>query len=292
MSKQNDFIAICKTSQKTLKRAMTTWLSDRYTDLVVEDGYIYARGNCPVLVTAHMDTVHEKKVKDVVRGKGGIISSPQGIGGDDRCGVYMITEIVDNLGMLPYVLLCEDEEIGGVGSSKFCNSPYIRELEDMLFLVELDRANATDLVFYEDENMEFQDWCEEVTGYRTAYGTFSDISHLCPKCGVSGVNVSCGYYKAHTTDEYVVWEEMKKSIKVVLKLIREGVDNGKRFEYEESYYSRYWGKENTYSDYGFYTITLKNGEIGFAEGATQIEAIGWYLIEHPDRCFNDIEEVD
>ena len=84
---------------------------------------------------------------------------------------------------------------------------------------------------------------------------------------------------------------MKKSIKVVLKLIREGVDNGKRFEYEESYYSRYWGKDSDYG-YGFYEITLKNGEVDFAEGATQIEAVGWYLIEHPDKCFNDIEDVN
>ena len=83
------------------------------------DGYVYIKGTVPVLLVAHMDTVHEKPVKDIVyTDKGNHISSPQGLGGDDRNGVYMIMEILREIPC--HALFVEDEEIGLVGAKKFC----------------------------------------------------------------------------------------------------------------------------------------------------------------------------
>ena len=46
--------------------------------------------------------------------------SPQGIGGDDRAGVYMILRLIQDLHC--HVLFCEAEETGGHGAKAFVQS--------------------------------------------------------------------------------------------------------------------------------------------------------------------------
>ena len=164
------FIEICKASQKELKKMLEIVLFEMwYEELITGDGYLYAKGTIPVLLTAHMDTVHKENVKDFYEyydkeKKQHIISSPQGIGGDDRCGVYMILEIIKTHKCS--VLFCEDEEIGGVGSDKFCKTELVKELSELKYLIELDRANGTDAVFYDCDNDDFTKFIEDNTGYK------------------------------------------------------------------------------------------------------------------------------
>lgn len=255
-----DFLTICKLDDPELKNLLTHILMKFYSDVISEDGYIYAKGTEPVLLTAHIDTVHKYLIKDwyedVYTKEGRTyheLSSPEGIGGDDRCGIYMIYRILATTTYRPSILFCEDEEIGGIGSSKFCKTKYIEDLSELKFLIELDRANKRDLVFYYDDNKEFHKMCEEVTGYKEDYGSFSDISNLAPACGISAVNISCGYYRAHTTNEYVIWEEMLDSINATLMLIAwASCAEIEPYEYIE--YVPYYKRNNTYK-YGNYSNT-------------------------------------
>lgn len=250
-----EFIQICKLSAKKLKQYLCGEMKKIYgkDNTVIGDGYIYCRGDVPVLLTAHMDTVHKKLVtdfyEDIQTDKNGkvthTISSPQGIGGDDRCGIYAILKVIES-GYLPYILFCEDEEIGGIGSGKFCKTKYITELSNMKFLIELDRANSNDLVFYQNANQDWINWVEDETNWIKSWGTFSDISHLSPACEVSSVNLSCGYYKAHTVYEYVIMEELLETIEMTKHLL-EASEKVETFEYiEKTYNTRYYGMYNTF----------------------------------------------
>ena len=264
------FVNYCKQSQESLKATlMNELIKAGYTDIIIDDGYIYAKGTIPVLLTAHMDTVHKENVKDFyeyydTEKKQHIISSPQGIGGDDRCGCYMITEIIKTHKCS--VLFCEDEEIGGIGSRKFCRTELINELCDLKYLIELDRANETDAVFYDCENPDFTSFIETNTGFAEAYGSFSDISNLSPDCRVASVNLSCGYHNAHTTSEYVVVEEMLNTIEVVKNLLEVECES---FEYIEAaplygygYGSRKFDRYDIWDDdcwdYNWYGKDYKN----------------------------------
>jgi len=244
-----EFVKLCKATQKELKKILPKKLMEAgYTDVISSDGFIYANGNIPILLTAHMDTVHKEPVKDfyeyVDENGNHIISSPQGIGGDDRCGIYMILEIIKEF--KPSILFCEDEEIGGVGSDKFCKTEFINELADLKFLVELDRANGNDAVFYECDNPEFTEFIENATSYKEEWGSFSDISTLAPACGVAAVNLSCGYYHAHTLQEEVNVEEMLHTIEIVKKLL---TVESKQFEYIEANFG--WKDEWDCYNYGY-----------------------------------------
>ena len=263
-----EFVNLCLPTQKDLKSMLgDKLLSAGYTDVVVGDGYIYAKGTVPVLLTAHMDTVHKEPVKDFYEyydenKKQHIISSPQGIGGDDRCGVYMILEIIKEHKCS--VLFCEDEEIGGVGGRKFCKTELINELKDMKYLIELDRKGKNDAVFYDCDNDDFTKFIEDNTGFKLNYGSFSDISNLSPACKVASVNLSCGYYNAHQTSEYVIVEEMLNTIEVVKKLLTVECEP---YEYIEKVYTRNYGYGYGYSgyydygydyDYGYYSSKKNN----------------------------------
>ena len=81
-----NFENICKMSQGKLKAYLTKYLKRHYNYVKSSDGFLYAKGTFPVLLVAHMDTVHKDAVQQVIY-EGNIISSPQGIGGDDRCGI-------------------------------------------------------------------------------------------------------------------------------------------------------------------------------------------------------------
>lgn len=254
------FKKICKMEQVELKRWLTGVLNVRYREVISGDGFLYAKGNVPILLTAHMDTVHADKHPQIVVKKtkdGTILSAPQGIGGDDRCGIWIIYKLITRSKYRPSILFCEDEEIGGVGSDKFTRTDYIDDLKQMKYLVELDRMSGDDAVYYDCGNKEFMEYIENTIGYKFNTGSFSDISHLSPECDVASVNIGCGYYRQHTLEEYVVFEEMLHTYKMVKKLMAD-VDNAKHYDYQEIQYTRGRYGYYDYSRYNYGTNYFKS----------------------------------
>lgn len=287
------FAAIARMTQAELKKKLPSALKKLgYGEVISGNGWVYARGDVPVLLTAHLDTVHESAVIDTyeyVDKKGRhVITSPQGIGGDDRCGVWIILQAVREI--KPYVLFCENEEVGGIGSDSFCRTNHIKELEQMHFLVELDRKGNNDAVFYDCDNPEFTDFVEKTIGYKENSGSFSDISNLAPACNVAAVNLSCGYHKPHTTQEYVVIEEMRDTVKAVQTLLNA---KSERFEYiERARYGSYYGYGNMYGgvEMCMEVIYTKGNKTcsGMATGVTEAECWGNFFMSFPNVRMNDV----
>lgn len=292
------FEDICRMSQSQLKTYLTKYLKSKYNNVTSSDGFIYAKGTFPVLLVAHMDTVHKHQVKQIVYSdKLNIISSPQGIGGDDRCGVHMIMQIIKDYKCS--VLFTEDEEIGGVGASKFVKALRKKEIEiaKVNYMIELDRKGEKDAIFYECDNPEFEQFIIEDDDWEVEYGSYTDIVELEPEIGVAGVNFSCGYYKPHTTDEYVVISEMKANINKVKKLLAR-TDQEKEFEFiqaDNGYYGYGYGYD--YYDYTlkayYIAAKTKNGRYIEEEyyAMSEAEAIGLFMENYPNICYNDLVDV-
>lgn len=284
------FKKIAKMSQSELKITLVRFLKLYYQDVISEDGFIFAKGNIPILLTAHLDTVHEKPIKRIYKNKDRLFS-PQGIGGDDRCGVWIITEVIRS-GLQPNILFCEDEEIGGVGSDKFCKTKYIADVEEMKYVIELDRKGNNDAVYYDCGNEEFKKYIEENTGFAESYGSFSDIGHICPDADIAGVNLSCGYYNAHTLQEYVVFGEMRNTLKVVKELLENPPEE--KFDYQELYYFGY-GYGNYYDRFHkkdtFLFVSYYKEDKGFEQcvnGESEYECWGKFFLDNKNLSFNDV----
>lgn len=304
------FEMICRMSQPSLKTYVEHVLKETHEDITVGDGFVFAKGTFPVLLVAHMDTVHEALPELILYDVNkDALSSPNGIGGDDRCGVYMILEIVKKHNCS--VLFCEDEETGGVGARKFIQTDLAKELE-FNYAIELDRKGNNDAVFYDCDNEDFEEFIT-ADFYETAYGSFSDISVVAPFIGCAAVNLSCGYYNAHTKQEYVVLEEMERSIEEVCKILERTTEDNK-FEYIECTYSRYYsryysgsyyngGVSASYSEDWYDNDTLEkyyiieyydeNGKINWYEAyaVSEAEAIGRFIMWHPKLCYENITDI-
>ena len=294
------FVDICKMTQGEVKAYMEEYLSSRGYKVENETGFLYAKGDVPVLLVAHMDTVHKEPPKKIIE-VDGKISSHQGIGGNDRCGIFIIMNLVKNLHCS--VVLCEDEEVGGIGARKFAASPFINNL-DVNYIVEFDRMHADDAVFYNCDNPDFTEFVIGTTGFKEAHGSFSDISIIAPAAKIAAVNLSCGYYNAHMVNEYVVYDEMMDTISAAEELIKTECD---KFEYIAKKWS--WPSASTPIYQTSMSITsrlvspTKNLDIeievtfvdeggdentGYGSGRTKAEAWLDFFEQHEDVCFAQV----
>ena len=181
---------------------------------VNKKGFLYAEGDIPVLLVAHLDTVHSEKAEIICFSEDmRYVMSPQGIGGDDRCGVYMIMQLIRDYKC--HVLFCEDEEVGGRGANRFVAS---KRKPRVNFIVEMDRRGSNDAVFYHCDNPDFTDFVLSF-GFEENHGTFSDISVIAPPLNTAAVNISAGYYNEHRLHEYIDMLAVENNIRRIGEMI-------------------------------------------------------------------------
>lgn len=231
------FEQLISVPQRTLKKALTTFLKSKYSKVVNTKDYIYAEGDIPIALVAHMDTVFVKLPTEIYYDrKKNVMWSPQGLGADDRAGVFSICQIIRD-GYRPHIIFTTDEEKGGLGAYQLAaqQCPF----GDLRYMIELDRRGSDDCVFYDGVNQEFIKYVEKF-GFKEAWGTFSDISYLAPDWGVSAVNLSIGYKDEHSVSEVLHVDWMFRTIERVKTMLDEEIDEIPFFEYIENPYSYNW----------------------------------------------------
>ena len=230
---------------------LSSMLAVHYPKAVVCQGqYILVPGDLPILLVAHLDTVHKTPVKHICQSEDGLIlMSPEGIGGDDRCGVYALVTLYDSVPKegKPWLLFTCDEETGAHGAYQFSEDffdgllpPDIARLK---LLIELDRKGERDAVYYECENPDLENYITS-KGFETAWGSFSDISVLAPDLGIAAVNLSVGYYNAHTQHEYINLKHLEATIARVKGILHDVADSSfPRYTYMTDTASEWtWGE--------------------------------------------------
>ena len=147
-----DLEYLLKLDENELKNELYEYLINMKMNPQKEDGFIYVKGDIPVLLVAHMDTVCLSTPTNIIyQQELDKIYNPNGIlGGDDRCGIYIILELLKKY--RPYVLFTEDEEKECIGAKKAVNKISI---PDVKYIIEFDRRGQNDCVFYECDNKEF-----------------------------------------------------------------------------------------------------------------------------------------
>jgi len=247
---------IFRMSEKKLLKYLARLLVSKqyqYENVIKTKDYVYAEGNIPVMLVAHLDTVHASMPTHIFHDKNqNVLWSPEGLGADDRAGVWAILQLI-TAKQKPYILFTTQEEVGGKGASIVIKE--IIEAPPVNMLIEFDRKGHNDAVFYDCDNPEFTSYIEKY-GFVKNYGSFSDISIICPAWGIAGVNLSSGYYNAHTKNEYLNLDELNDVIRRVRNMFNSLPS--KQFEYIEevkfygkygSYYGKWgesdaaWGKE-------------------------------------------------
>lgn len=240
-----------KYSAEELKAALYVELRNAGYDsdnLYNDTKFLYAEGDAPYMLVAHLDTVH-KNIADIIcySKDGNFIMSPYGIGGDDRCGVFIILALLKRLQFKPYIVFTMEEETGGRGATAFVNFMKYMDAPELKYIVEYDRKGRKDCVFYQCDNKDFVAFVEKF-GFKEASGTFSDISIIAPALGAAAVNLSSGYYYPHTNHEVVCVQDMHNIIDASVQMFNTECDG---FKYIKKTYNY-----NSYNNYSKRTIEV------------------------------------
>lgn len=223
-------------TQSELKKFMSKFLKATYSEVYEMKDFICAVGDIPIALVAHLDTVFTRPPKEFYFDqKKNVLWSPQGLGADDRAGVFSLLTIIKS-GLKPHIILTTNEEIGGVGASILAQ--YNPPFEQLQYIIELDRRGSDDAVFYDCANDEFTKYIEKF-GFSENWGSFSDISMICPSWGVAGVNLSIGYENEHSPTEILNIGHMLNTIEKVKKMLNQ--KDIPFFQYIELLNAYHWG---------------------------------------------------
>ena len=152
---------------------------------------------------------------------------PTGIGGDDKCGIYICLELLRQLDKVKIALFVSEET--GCNGSKMLNTDF---LNDVGYVTQYD-APGDHLISYScmgtvlfDEDSEF---------FKIAYRSISegfgndmlvqshpytDIMIMKQKSDLSCINMSCGYYNMHTANEFVCISDVERAITAGMNMVK------------------------------------------------------------------------
>jgi putative aminopeptidase FrvX len=204
--------------QKIEKINSCRYISDNAGNLLITKG----DSNLFPCYTAHLDTVH--RIRDdyslvIENGKITAITGNGrrcGVGGDDKCGIYICLRMLRELDTCK-VALFSQEEIGSVGASRVDLSFF----NDCSFVMTLDTPSNDDIEMttcgVSLASSEFRDVVLPIAerfGYHYAE---SDAPHdgleLVERgLHISGALPSNGYYNYHQENDYTVIDDLEQSV--------------------------------------------------------------------------------
>lgn len=203
-------------------------LQKQYKTVKMTRDYVYAVGDIPITLIAHCDTVFPTPPAEIFYDRQkGVLWSPSGAGFDDRVGVFIILKLIA-AGYKPHIIFTTGEEIGAVGAANLVQiekTPFAA----MKYIIQLDRRGTNDCVFYDCDNKDFIKYVSSF-GFIEAFGSFTDISEICPKWGVAGVNLSVGYRDEHSTSEILFVSPMLSTFEKV-KAMLDDANNSPTWQY-------------------------------------------------------------
>lgn len=286
------FMEILRMTQSELKKFLFSKLKEQGYKPISNKGYLYAKGDIPILLVAHLDTVH-KEIPSIIciSDDGRYIMSPQGIGGDDRCGVYMILLILKSLKC--HILFCEDEETGGNGARDFSHSKIRPPVN---YIIEMDRRGSNDAVFYNCDNSEFTEFVLSY-GFEKERGSFSDISVIGPYLNTAAVNISAGYYNEHRLHECIDVNALYHNVRRITQMLKTQTEH---FEYiEKNNFNTFSFIENGRFSNAFNLHNSKNKLLMCLPQNSKLISNGYelnvqsnYFIDHENNVYVYLEELN
>lgn len=259
-----------------LKNVLTEKGYDHYVD---EHGNIYAtKGEAewfPCFI-AHTDTVHkvnknltvvqeEKDGKVILRGIDGVTKRDSGIGGDDKCGVYLALEMLDTLPNVKIALFVS-EEIGCKGSM-YADPEFFKNVG---YAIQYDspQGNSMSLTlmgrYLFNQKSEF---ANKVSGLITehgikdwAYHPYTDVWQIMEKFNIACLNLAAGYYRYHTDAEYVIVDDVQNGYELGLKIVESLGENRYENPKEERTYGWGYGYGKSYGTTKSKSLLLEEGK--------------------------------
>jgi tripeptide aminopeptidase len=228
----------------TLKQYLESLEDQSFTVDEDEHGNIYVtKGKADLYpcMVSHLDQVHKYNANKTIVQNGNYLlafdgARQIGTGGDDLVGVFMCLTLLDAIDNIKIAFFLQ-EEIGCIGSNKADLSFF----DDCMFIGQADRKGNEDFINHSNGvklfDEEFSDFVKPFLDnykYKECIGVATDAGALSKRnVGIACFNISCGYFNAHTSTEYVCISDVHHCYDLLTDLIRSA---DKRFIYNRPVY--------------------------------------------------------
>ena len=273
-----------------IRKFIWNWVRQTVPDAKIEcdkPGNLYVTkgksGTYPCIV-AHMDQVQERHSKDFIAYEAEDIiigfspkhKEQQGLGADDKCGLWIGLKCLQKFDCLKLAFFV-GEEVGCKGSG-LANMAFF---DDCRFVIEPDRKGSEDLItqigwtpLCSDDFL--KDIGFKKFGYKETEGMMTDIEALKDHgLMLSCINVSCGYYKPHSNEEFVYKPALLNCLAFVEHIIKTctkvypHIDNTAYYE-KQNYYG------DIYDDYYSEIYDLLSNDPSLSFGDIEAMFKDWY----------------
>lgn len=149
------------------------------------------------------------------------------LGADDKNGIYIILELLKEYPDLNFVFTVE-EETGMKGATELCNcTPFTEFLKKAPYMILLDRRNGRDIIhktYSSKYSVTLHYYIEDLSeyiglDYKSETGLASDANKFSEY--IECVNLSVGYYKPHSKDEYTDLDELTDTYNLVHSILED-----------------------------------------------------------------------
>ena len=273
-----------------IRKFIWNWVRQTVPDAKIEcdkPGNLYiTKGKSSTFpcIVAHMDQVQERHSKDFIAYEAEDIiigfspkhKEQQGLGADDKCGLWIGLNCLQKFDCLKLAFFV-GEEVGCKGSG-LANMAFF---DDCRFVIEPDRKGSEDLItqigwtpLCSDDFL--KDIGFKKFGYKEAEGMMTDIEALKDKgLMLSCINLSCGYYKPHSNEEFVYKPALLNCFAFVEHIIKTCTQVYPHID-NTSYYERqnYYG--DIYDDYYSEIYDLLSNDPSLSFGDIEAMFKDWY----------------
>ena len=92
-------------TQASLLKIMGRYLESKFEKVYRTQEYIVAVGDIPVAIVAHLDTVFTTPPENIFYDRvKNVMWSPDGLGADDRAGIWAIIKIIKTTKLRPHII--------------------------------------------------------------------------------------------------------------------------------------------------------------------------------------------
>lgn len=273
-----------------IRKFIWNWVRQTVPDAKIEcdkPGNLYVtkgKSDTYPCIVAHMDQVQERHSKDFIAYEAEDIiigfspkhKEQQGLGADDKCGLWIGLKCLQKFDCLKLAFFV-GEEVGCKGSG-LANMAFF---DDCRFVIEPDRKGSEDLItqigwtpLCSDDFL--KDIGFKKFGYKETDGMMTDIEALKDHgLLLSCINVSCGYYKPHSNEEFVYKPALLNCFAFVEHIIKTctkvypHIDNTAYYE-KQNYYG------DIYDDYYSEIYDLLSNDLSLSFGDIEAMFKDWY----------------
>ncbi|MCC8115205.1 MAG: hypothetical protein LIP03_14690 [Bacteroidales bacterium] len=245
-------------------------------------------------VVSHLDQVQPEypldykviSTEDIIFGYSHSTRSMCGLGADDKVGIFICLQCLKRFPSIKAAFFA-DEERGCHGSEK-CE---LKFFDDARFIIEPDRKGNSDLITQISyTQLASDDFIQAINaeqfGYAPERGLLTDVEALKERgYPRSCINLSCGYYNPHTSEEYVVKKDLLNCMSFVFHII-ETVKETYPCDNEDGYLSVYTREDELSELYD-----MLDFQMSYNPNASAKDYYDYYKHCYPSLKEKDFEEV-